>query len=203
MTLNVRIPIDDAVKLLETMEFSDVMKIIDLFGFGGILTRLTKIQSRTEVDAVALSRCIHASLTHIILPHCKSLTDDILALCPSLISLTVAAGSHLTAEAFRPLTRLTELQILSRNSEEPDTLLNNETIAHMPQLEMLHVRNSTICDEHLRHLPNLKVLVLYGNDMVTPDILNHLPKLEICVLNRRLYKYLPSEKNKAIMIRWA
>jgi len=64
---------------------------------------------------------------------------------------------------------------------------------------MLHLRNPVLKDEHFFHLRNLKVLILDGNDNVTPIILNYLPKIEICILNKKLYKYISSTKNNAIL----
>ncbi len=64
---------------------------------------------------------------------------------------------------------------------------------------MLQVRNKNLRNEHFRLLPDLKVLILDGNDKVTPGILNFLPKMEICIINRELCKFISSTRNNAII----
>ena len=41
--------------------------------------------------------------------------------------------------------------------------------------------------------------MLEGNEYVTPSILNFLPKIEVCVINKKLYKYVSSTKNNEII----
>ena len=120
-------------------------------------------------------------------------------LLPYLESLTVRSGSKLTPDVFRHLNYLTKLQILSHDENEPDILLGLNALENLTRLEMLHIRNADLRDEHFFHLRNLKVLVLDGNVNVSPAILNYLPKIEVCILNKKLYKYISSTKNNAIL----
>lgn len=185
-------------KLLDTIEFPEVIKIIEKFDDGKytILPYLTRVQSSSiTINPYNLTRC--CQITTLILPNCQTLTDNVLMLLPYLESLTIRSGSPLTMDVFRHLNYLTKLQILSHSEDEPDTILCLEALEHLSRLEMLHVRNEILRDEHFYHLRNLKVLVLDGH--VTPVILNYLPKIEICILNKKLYKYISSTKNNAIL----
>lgn len=187
-------------KLLDTIEFPEVIKIIEKFNDGkyNILPFLTRVQSSSQtINPYNLTRCCR--INTLILPNCKTLTDNVLMLLPYLESLTISSGSELTPDVFRHLNYLTKLQILSHYEDEPDTLLGLGSLENLTRLEMLHVRNSHLKDEHFFHLRNLKVLVLDGNTHVTPAILNYLPKIEICILNKKLYKYISSTKNNAIL----
>lgn len=187
-------------QLLDTIEFHEVIKIIDKFDDGKytILPFLTKVQSSlVTINPFNLTRCCR--ITTLILPNCMTLTDNILMLLPYLESLTIRSGSSLTADVFRHLNYLTKLQILSHHEDEPDTLLSLKALENLSRLEMLHVRNGNLKDEYFYHLRNLKVLVLDGNQYVTPAILNYLPKIEVCILNKKLYKYISSTKNNSIL----
>lgn len=189
-------------RLLDTIEFPDVIKIIDQFKDGkyNILPFLSRVQSQAQtINPYNLTRCCR--IKTLILPHCETLTDNVLMLLPYLESLTIRAGTQLTPDVFRHLNYLTKLQILSHTEHEPDTLLSLESLENLSKLEMLQVRNPTLKNEHFYHLRNLKVLVLEGNSNVTPAILNFLPKIEICILNKKLYKYISSTKNNAILKR--
>jgi hypothetical protein len=69
----------------------------------------------------------------------------------------------------------------------------------LEKLEMLQVYNKDLRNEHFRLLPNLKILVLDGNNKVTPAILNFLPKMELCIINKELCKFISSTRNNAII----
>lgn len=186
--------------LLDTIEFPEVIKIIEKFEDGkySILPFLTRVQSTSEtISPFNLTRCCRIST--LILPNCQTLTDNVLMLLPYLESLTIRSGCPLSTDVFRHLNYLTKLQILSHCEDEPDTLVTLQSLEYLTRLEMLHVRNPVLKDEHFFHLRNLKVLILDGNDNVTPVILNYLPKIEICILNKKLYKYISSTKNNAIL----
>jgi hypothetical protein len=187
-------------KLLDTVDFPEVMRIVDKIDDGkyNILPFLTRVQSSFNViNPYNLSRCCRVNT--LILPHCSTLTDNVLMLLPYLESLTIHSGCPLSSDVFRHLNYLTKLQILSADDTEEDTLVNIESLENLTKLEMLHLRNSQLKDEHFYHLRNLKVLVLDGNPHISPAILNYLPKIEICVLNNKLYKYISSTKNNAII----
>lgn len=187
-------------QLLDTIEFPEVMKIVDKFHDGKytILPFLSRVQSNSEVvNPYNLTRC--CSIRTLILPNCQTLTDNVLMLLPYLESLTIRSGTLLTPDVFRHLNYLTKLQILSHNVDEPDTLITLEALENLTLLEMLHLRNEHLRNEHFYHLRNLKVLVLDGNNHVTPAILNYLPKIEVLILNKKLYKYIASTKNNAIL----
>lgn len=187
-------------KLLDTIEFPEVIKVIENFPDGKytILPYLTRVQTSTDsINPYNLSRCCR--INTLVLPNCKAISDNVLMLLPYLESLTISAGSALTPEVFRHLNYLTKLQILSHDESEIDNLLCLQSLEHLDKLEMLHVRNMELRDEHFYHLRNLKVLVLDGNPYVTPSILNYLPKIEICIINKKLYKYISSTKNNAIL----
>lgn len=187
-------------QLLDTIDFPEVMKIVDKFEDGKytILPFLTRVQSSLDVvNPYNLSRCCR--LRTLILPHCNTITDNVLMLLPYLESLTIRSGCSLTPDVFRHLNYLTKLQIISHTESEDDVLINLESLENLGKLEMLHLRNSLLHDEHFFHLRDLKVLVLDNNPHVTPAILNYLPKIEICILNKKLYKYISSTKNNAII----
>lgn len=187
-------------KLLDTIEFPEVMKIVEKFVDGKytILPYIKQVQSQSDtVNPYNITRCCAAET--LILPNCQTLTDNILMLMPYLKSLTIKSGCPLTPDVFRHLNYLTKLQIMSQSESEPDTLICLESLENLSQLEMLHLRNEKLRDEHFYHLRNLKVLVLDGNENVTPSILNFLPKIEVCILNKKLYKYIASTKNNAIL----
>ena len=163
-----------------------------------ILPFLSTVQSTLPlIDPYNLTRCCR--ITTLILPNCEMLTDNVLMLLPYIESLTIKSGNNLTSDVFRHLNYLTKLQILSHCEDEPDTLVNLESLVNLTRLEMLHLRNTNLKDEYFYHLRNLKVLVLEGNDIVSPIILNYLPKVEICMINKKLYKYISSTKNNAIL----
>lgn len=187
-------------KLLDTIQFPEVIKIIEKFNDGKytILPYITKVQSDLiSVNPFNLSRCCRVKT--LILPMCTDLADNVLMMLPYLESLTIKAGCGLTSEVFKHLNYLTKLQILSHHENEYDNLITLDSLEHLDKLEMLHVRNEALCDEHFYHLRNLKVLVLDGNSNVTPSIMNYLPHIEICVLNKKLYKFISSTKNNAII----
>jgi hypothetical protein len=187
-------------KLLDTIEFNDVIKIISNFEDGKytIMPHITKIYYKGDtVDPYNLTKCCRTKT--LALPNCQTLTDNVLMLLPYLESLTIRSGCPLTPDVFRHLNYLTKLQILSHSEKEPDTLVCLESLESLTKLEMLHIRNPSLRDEHFYHLRNLKVLVLEGNECVTPSILNFLPKIEICVINKKLYKYVSSTKNNEII----
>lgn len=189
-------------RLLDTIEFPEVIKIIEKFEDGKytILPFLTRVQSTsTTINPYNLTRCCR--IKTLILPYCNTITDNVLMLLPYLESLTIRAGCPLTGDVFRHMNYLTKLQILSHSEDEPDTLLGLDTLENLTRLEMLHIRNANLKDEHFYHLRNLKVLVLEGNPNVTPAILNYLPKIEVCILNKKLYKYISSTKNNSILKR--
>lgn len=189
-------------KLLDTIEFPDVIKVIETVHDGkyNILPYLTKVQSSMEtINPYNLTRCCR--IKTLILPNCKTISDNVLMLLPYLESLTIRSGSALTPDVFRHLNYLTKLQIISRDESESekDTLVCLQSLEHLTQLEMLHVHNAKLRNEHFYHLRNLKVLVLDGNPYVSPAILNYLPRIEICIINKKLYKYISSTKNNAIL----
>ena len=187
-------------KLLDTIEFNDVIKIVGNFEDGKytIMPHITKIYYKGDtIDPYCLTKCCRTK--NLIIPNCQTLTDNVLMLLPYLESLTIRAGCPLTPDVFRHLNYLTKLQILSHNDNEPDTLVCLESLESLTKLEMLHIRNPLLRDEHFYHLRNLKVLVLEGNEYVTPSILNFLPKIEVCVINKKLYKYVSSTKNNEII----
>jgi hypothetical protein len=189
-------------KLLDTIEFPEVIKIVEKFTDGkyNILPYLTKVSSSSAtINPYNLTRCCR--ITVLVLPNCSTLTDNILMLLPYLESLTIKSGSGLTADVFRHLNYLSKLQILSHHDSEPDRLLTLPAMESLSKLEMLYVRNEGLRDEYFYHLINLKVLILDGNDCVTPGILNYIPQLEICLLNKKLYKYISSTRNNAIVKR--
>jgi hypothetical protein len=189
-------------KLLDTVEFSEVIRIVELFDNGryNILPYLTKVRSSSPViNPYNLTRCCR--ITVLVLPNCNTLSDNILMLLPYLESLTIKSGSGLTPGVFRHLNYLSKLQILSHTDSEPDHLLTLPAMESLTKLEMLYVRNEDLKDEYFYHLLNLKVLILDGNQYVTPEILNYIPQLEICLLNKKLYKYISSTKNNAILKR--
>lgn len=186
--------------LLDTIEFPEVIKIIEGIPDGkyNVLPYLTRVQtSMISINPFNLSRCCR--IKTLILPHCTGLTDNVLMLLPYLESLTIQVDSGLTPDVFRHLGYLTKLQILSHCTDQYDTLINLESLTHLSKLEMLHVRNRDLRDEHFYHLRNLKVLVLDGNDCVTPGILNYLPSIEVCLINGKLYRFISSTNNDAII----
>lgn len=186
--------------LLDTVDFHDIARIIKQYNLTDILPQLQKVRTCLDMDATMLdmlSQC--SSITHLISPHCRSLNDSVLQRLTSLQSLTLPAGVLCTPRAFMYLHNLKELQILSHSRDHYDTLLDHESIAYMKQLEMLHIRSLILCNDHICQLENLKVLVLEDNDKVTPDILNHLPKLELCVINRKILKFVASDRNHSII----
>jgi len=187
-------------KLLDTVHFPDVIQITEKVedGHYKILPYLTRVHSTLEtISPFNLTKCCRVRT--LILPNCRDLTDNVLMLLPYLESLTIPVGCTLTPDVFRHLNYLTRLQILSHTLEEYDTLICLEALTYLTNLEMLYVRNAELCNEHFYHLRNLKVLVLEGNNKVTPNILNYLPKIEICIINRKLYKYISSSKNNEIL----
>jgi hypothetical protein len=187
-------------KLLDTIEFNEVIKIIKNFEDGKytIMPYITKIKYYNDtIDTYNLTKCCRTKT--LILPNCKSITDNVLMMLPYLESLTIKSGSSLTPDVFRHLNYLTKLQIISHRKQEPDNLICLKSLENLSKLEMLHVRNPSLRDEHFYHLKNLKVIVLEGNEYVTPLILNFLPKLEICIINKKLYKYVSSTKNNLII----
>lgn len=187
-------------KLLDTIEFSEVMNIVDKIDNGkyDILPYITRVKSTSDtINPYNLSRC--SRVETVILPNCNMITDNVLMLLPYLESLTIKSGSMITEDTFRYLNYLTKLQIISHHEHEPDTVVTMKSLSYMTKLEMLHLRNEVLRNEHFYHMRNLKVLILDGNKHVTPDILNYLPKLEIFVLNKKLYKYISSEKNNEII----
>lgn len=186
--------------LLDTIEFPEVIKIIEKIPDGkyNVLPHLTRVQTDLiSINPFNLSRCCRVKT--LILPNCTGLTDNVLMLLPYLESLTIRADSGLTPDVFRHLCYLTKLQILSHQTDEYDTLINLEALTHLSKLEMLHVRNAELRDEHFYHLRNLKVLVLDGNNCVTPNILNYLPSIEVCLINGKLYRFISSVNNDAII----
>jgi hypothetical protein len=187
-------------KLLNTVDFPEVIKIVEKFQDGkyNILPYLTRVQSTLiSINPFNLLRCCR--VTTLILPNCTGLADNVIMLLPYLESLTIRSGSGLTSDIFRHLNYLTKLQILSHCENEPDDLITMESLEHLSKLEMLHILNPHICNEYVYHLRNLKVLVLDGNNNVTPAILNYLPNIEVCVINKKLYRFIASIKNNAII----
>jgi len=187
-------------KLLDTIEFPEVIKIVEKFNDGkyNILPFLSKVRSSSvTINPYNLTRCCR--ITVLVLPNCTTLSDSVLMLLPYLESLTIRSDSGLTSGVFRHLNYLSKLQILSHN--EPDKLLDLPAMESLTKLEMLYVRNEDLKDEYFYHMFNLKVLILEGNQNVTPGILNYIPQLEICLLNKKLYKYISSTKNNAILKR--
>ena len=189
-------------KLLDTIEFPEVIRIVEKFSDGkyNILPFLTRVRSSSiTINPYNLTRCCR--ITVLVLPNCSTLSDNILMLLPYLESLTIKSGSGLTSGVFRHLNYLSKLQILSHSDSEPDDLLTLPAMESLTKLEMLYVRNEDLKDEYFYHLLNLKVLVLDGNKYVTPGLLNYVPKLEIFLLNKKLYKYISSTRNNAILKR--
>jgi hypothetical protein len=187
-------------KLLDAIEFPEVIKIIGKFKDGkyNILPFLSRVQSESlNINPYNLTRCCR--INTLILPNCTTITDNVLMLLPYLESLTIRSGNKLSPDVFRHLNYLTKLQILSHQEDEPDTLLDLSSLENLTRLEMLHVRNDLLKNENFYHLRNLKVLVLDGNREVSPAILNYLPKIEVCMLNKKLHKYISSVKNNAIL----
>jgi hypothetical protein len=186
--------------LLNTVDFPEVIKIVDKIKDGkyNILPYITKVQSGLmSISPFNLSRCCR--VTTLILPKCTGITDNVIMLLPYLESLTIKSNCGLTPDVFRHLNYLTKLQILSHHENDPDTLITLQSLEHLSKLEMLHVRNPNLRDEFFFHLRNLKVLVLEGNTNVTPAILNYLPSIEICILNRKLYRFISSTLNNDII----
>lgn len=186
-------------KLLDTVEFPMVMKIVDQFENGryDILPFITKIQSSLDtISPYNLTKCCRVQT--LILPRCTNLSDNVLMMLPNLESLTIRTGTELTGEAFGHLNYLTKLQILSVDTEY-DTMLTPKIMAQLGKLEMLHVRNDLLNNDCFRHLSNLKVLIIDGTNKVTPAILNYLPKIEVCIINKVLCKFISSTRNNAII----
>jgi hypothetical protein len=119
---------------------------------------------------------------------------------PYLEAITMNQTDRISGECFKTLNWLTELQILSPSVCKPDTILNSKTIRDLKKLEMLHVMNNTLTDDDFYFMRNLRVLVIIS-DKVTPRILNYLPNLELCIINKKLCKYISSAKNKQILKR--
>lgn len=185
--------------MLNDKDFPTVMKIVEKYkdGVYTILPYLTKIQSPLEtINPYNLTKCCRTKT--LILPNCNIINDNMLMMLPQLESLTVKAGSLLTGDPFSCSSSLKTLQIISHNKTNCDTLLTPENIRLFSNLEMLHVMNTMLTDECFRWLPNLRILILEESP-VTPKILNYLKLLEICIVNKKLYKYVSSIKNKLIL----
>lgn len=191
-------------KLLEQVSLETAARIVAHIPEGryAVLPFLTRVWSlQPTVDKLDLTMC--SRVTVLILPNCINLTDNVLMMLPNLESLTIKVGNSLTSDAFKYLNYLTRLQILSHGDEVEmeDTLLNFPVLRYLDKLEMLHVRSSSLRDEHFRLLPNLKVLILYGNKAVSRAIIDFLPKLEILLLNGTLCKFVATANNNQIIRR--
>jgi len=185
--------------VLDDRDFPTVMKIVDNYRNGTytILPLLTKIRSNLEcINPFSLTKCCRAKA--LILPNCNTINDNMIMMLPQLESLTIKAGSTLTGEPFTCSPMLKCLQIISHNKAHPDTLLKPTNIHCFRHLEMLHVMNPVLSDDDFKYLNKLQILIL-EESQVTPKVLNYLPALELCLINRVLYKYINSIRNKNIL----
>lgn len=185
--------------MLNDKDFPTVMRIVDKYknGHYTILPYLTRIKSDLEtINPYNLTKCCR--LQTLILPNCNTINDNMLLMLPRLESLTIKSGSLLTGDPFSSSTTIRSLQIISHSKSEPDTLLTSSNIYMFSNLEMLHAMNGQLTDSDLKYMKELKVLVL-EESRVTPQILNYLPKLELLVINKKLYKYVSSIRNKSIL----
>ncbi len=200
MALNRWASVQVLARLLETIDFVTVMQIIDQVDNGKyeILPFITKVYTEAHtINPYNLTKCCRTKV--LVLPNCTNLEDNALMMLPHLESLTIKAGNPLTNDVFQHLSYITKLQILSHTEADEDRLLDYIALRNLSKLEMLQVRNKNLRNEHFRLLPDLKVLILDGNDKVTPGILNFLPKMEICIINRELCKFISSTRNNAII----
>jgi hypothetical protein len=189
-------------RLLDTVDFETIIQIVSHIdnGWYDILPYITKVYSESyTINQYNLTKCCRTKT--LILPNCIDLRDNALMMLPNLESLTIRSGNPITSEVFQHLPYVTKLQILSHNSADVDTLLDYKALRHLGQLEMLQLYSDTLCNEHFRLLPNLKILILDGNRLVTPGILNFLPRMEVCIINKVLCKFVASTRNNAIIKR--
>lgn len=187
-------------KQLETLDFETLIKVADTLPEAQleVLPYITQTHSKKEsIDIQQLRYCCR--LRQLIFPN-YPVQDNVLMYLPHLEHLTIRQSSMMTGEYFKTLGSLIELQILSKSTTEPDTTLCTYTVKHMKKLEMLHVMNHILVDEDFHFLQNLRILILIS-DRITPRILNYLPKLELCIINKKLYKYVSSTRNKQILKR--
>lgn len=186
---------------LDALDFPDVVKMVDLIRDGryNVLPYLTKVKSTMKsVNPHTLCRCCR--LERLNLPNCTNLTNNILVNLPYITSLTINSVTGLTGDIFYHLSYLRELQILSDTYAQPDTLLNNTTVKYLQDLQYLHLYNNILVNEDFRLLKKLKVIVIETNNPeLTPEILNFLPHIEICIINKVLYKFISSDKNRTII----
>jgi hypothetical protein len=183
---------------LETLDFDTLIKVIDVIPNGKleIFPYIHEIHSlQSSINNNDLKYCCR--LKRLKLPNC-SITDSVLMLMPHLEALTIKQSPTMTGEYFKTLSSLVELQILSTSADEPDTTLDTYTIKDLNKLEMLHVMNHNLCDDDFYFLRSLRILIIISNK-VTPKILNYLPNLELCIINKKLYKYVSSIRNKQIL----
>jgi hypothetical protein len=186
---------------LDNLDFPEVIKIIELVEDGKykILPWITKIYSPLPtINPHNLCRCCRTEILN--LPVCINLSDQMLINLPYIKSLTICSSNNLTPQIFRHLNYLEKLQILSHQTDKPDTLINEDSVNHLPNLQYLHVMNNIVTDDSLRLLKNLRVLVIDStNPLLTPNVVNHLPRIELCIINRILYKYVNSKTNLEII----
>lgn len=183
---------------LETLDFETLITVIDYIPDGKleVLPYVSEIHSHESSLNIQYLKCC-VRLKKLRLPNCH-VPENILMLLPHLESLTIKQSTYMTGEYFKLLGTLVELQILSISPDEADTTLNSQTIKGLQKLEMLHVMNNILVDEDFYYLRKLRILILIS-DKVTPKILNYLPNLELCIINKKLYKYVSSTRNKQIL----
>ena len=185
-------------KILDFLEFPDIVRIIKSFQYGEyqILPFISRVHTKLEtINPYNLTKCCRTVKLN--MNQSNYLNNSMLMMLPFLEQLTVLAGSKMTSEVFEYLPHLKMLQILG---EKKETILNINSIRWIPNLEFLHISEPYLIDEHFSFMPKLKIVIL-ENSIVTPRILNMLPDLEICMINGCLYKFESSVRNLKILQR--
>ena len=186
-------------RILDYMEFSKVIRIVDKYEFGRfrILPYVSTVYTaEATINPHNLTKC--SRVKTLILPNCNMLNNDILMRLPYLESLTMKSGSLITPEIFQYMSNLSILQILSSNRFEVNALITDYSLKYLVDLRCLHVSNPVVSLESLSYLKKLEVLII-ENTALTPEILNYLPNLTMCIVNRTLIKYKSSIRNKDIL----
>ena len=186
-------------KILNYLEFPEIINIINQFKYGHytILPYVESVFSRLPtINPYNIARCCF--LKRLSLPNISYINDNMLLMLPQLRSLTIKTGSDLTSDIFQSLPELKNLEILSPNTYEVDSIINSKSVKFLSNLEKLHVGNKYLRDDDMHHFKNLRILVI-NNSRLTPKVLNILPGLELCVINGILIKYKSSKENLKIL----
>ena len=188
---------------LDKLEFPEIIKIIEQINDGKyeVLPWIKRVHSNlSSVNPYNLCRCCRTETLN--LPYCVNLDNNMIVNLPYIKSLTINSENRLTGDIFYHLNYLEELQILSHRDDQPDKLLDHNSVKHLTGLKCLHIYNNILVDDDFQHLKNLRVVVINSdNPQLTPNILNYLHSVEICIINKVLYKYIDSTKNNAIIRR--